>query len=185
MKLAYIVFDNITWLDLIGVYDSVSRLKGRGYLPDLEWDICALSSPIADNYGLPMLPTKTGGTLESYDAIIVPGGIGTRTLQHDHDFIVWLRTASKHAYKISICTGSLLLGAAGFLKDKKATTHFLEYETLKDYCREVVTDRIVEDGNIITAGAVASSLDLGLFLCNKWAGAEAAAEIRKRMDYRG
>jgi transcriptional regulator GlxA family with amidase domain len=185
MKLAYILFNDITWLDLIGIYDAVSRLKNRGYLPTLEWDICAFTEPVSDQNGLTMLPTKTGGSLENYDAIIVPGGIGTRTLQYDHDFIVWLRTASNNAWKISVCTGSLLLGAAGFLKDKKATTHFLEYETLRSYCREVVTDRIVEDGNIITAGAVTASIDLGLLLCNKWGGPEAAADIRRRMDYRG
>ncbi len=69
--------------------------------------------------------------------------------------------------------------------NKKATTHFDYYEALQAYCKEVVPDRVVEDGNIITAGAVSSSIDLGLFLCTKWAGAEAAKEIRRRMDYRG
>jgi transcriptional regulator GlxA family with amidase domain len=79
----------------------------------------------------------------------------------------------------------LLLGAAGFLKDKKATTNYLAYEALKPYCKEVLTDRIVEDGNVITAGAVSASIDLGLALCNKWAGEDAGIEIRKRMDYHG
>src|SRR5438046_3313356 len=121
MNIAYILFNNITWLDFIGVYDPVSRLKSRGYLPDLQWDMCALTASVSDQDGLTLLPTKVGGSLENYDVIIVPGGIGTRTLQHDHDFIMWLRTASSAANKFSVCTGSLLLGAAGFLTDKRAT----------------------------------------------------------------
>lgn len=69
------------------------------------------------------------------------------------------------------------------LKEKKAITHFGCYKPLAGYCREVSTGRVVEDGNIVTAGAVSSSLDLGLFLYHKWAGEEAANAIRKRMDY--
>jgi transcriptional regulator GlxA family with amidase domain len=79
----------------------------------------------------------------------------------------------------------LILGAAGFLNGKKATTNYQEYETLKPYCKEVLKNRIVEDENIITAGAVSSSIDLGLYLCGKWAGENAKNEIRKRMDYKG
>jgi transcriptional regulator GlxA family with amidase domain len=185
MKIAYILFNHITLLDFIGVYDAVSRLKTMQYIPDLQWDICALTEKVSDELGVTILPNKIGGSLESYDVLFVPGGNGTRALQHDHDFIEWLQTVTPEAWKMSVCTGSLLLGAAGFLKGKKATTHFDHYETLQSYCKEVVTDRVVEDGNIITAGAVSSSIDLGLFVCNKWAGAEAAAAIRRRMDYHG
>ena len=185
MKVAYIIFDGITWLDFFGVYDPVSRLKSMGYLPELEWEICAKTANCADNFGLRVPPTKKGETLDGFDAIIVPGGYGTRPLQADNDFLDWIRTASPASWKISICTGSLILGAAGFLKDKMATSHFSEYDNLRPYCRTVSTDRIVEDGNTITAGAVTSSLDLGLYLCEKWSGHLAAAEIRKRMDYRG
>ena len=185
MKIAYILFNKITLLDFIGVYDAVLRLKIMNYIPDLQWDLCALTEKVSDESGLTLLPTKTGNSLENYDVLVVPGGEGTKTLQHDPDFIAWLRTASPAALKTSVCTGSLLLGAAGFLINKKATTHFEYYEALQAYCKEVVTDRVVEDGNIITAGAVSSSIDLGLFLCTKWAGVEAAKAIRKRMDYRG
>jgi transcriptional regulator GlxA family with amidase domain len=185
MKLAYIIFDGITWLDLVGIYDPVGRLKSLDYLPDLSWDICAYSEPCSDHFGLTMLPTRLRQSLDGYDALIVPGGYGTRKLQTDQGFIEWLQTASNANYKISVCTGSLLLGAAGFLKDKLATTHFAEYETLRPYCKQVIKERIVEDGNTVTAGAVSTSIDLALFLCNKWAGPEASAEIRRRIDFRG
>jgi cyclohexyl-isocyanide hydratase len=185
MKLAYIIFDGITWLDLIGVYEPVSKLKSRNYLTELEWDICSFTETASDIYGLAMVPTKIQVSLHAYDAIIVPGGIGTRQLQTDENFLNWIKTAKGTKYKISICTGSLILGAAGFLKDKRATTNFQEYETLKPYCGEVLPDRIVHDQDIITAGAVSASIDLGLYLCKLWSNQEAADDIRRRIDYYG
>jgi transcriptional regulator GlxA family with amidase domain len=183
MKLAYIIFDGITWLDLIGVYDPISRLKSMKYMPELSWDICCYNETAKDNFGLEVKAAKVKAPLSNYDAIVVPGGHGTRELQFNSHFINWVKTAEPVDYKISICTGSLILGAAGFLKNKTATTNFREYEALKPYCEKISTERIVEDGNVITAGAVSASLDLGLFLCNKWAGRQAVEEIRKRMDY--
>jgi transcriptional regulator GlxA family with amidase domain len=183
MKIAFIVFEGITWLDLVGVYDAVSRLKSYNYLPDLNWDFCAYTLPAKDDFGLEVVPTQINNDLSGYDAIIIPGGRGTRKLMTDGGFIKWIQSAQNSRYKISICTGSLLLGAAGFLKDKRATTHFSEYETLVKLCKKVMQERIVEDGDTMTAGAVASSLDLGLFLCKKWAGEEAAKFIATKMDY--
>lgn len=183
-SIAYIVFNGITWLDFVGIYDPICRLKSMNYLPNLAWDICAFTQTVTDNFGLEVKPHKTQNSLTNYDVIIVPGGFGTRPLQHDEEFMQWIKTSSKVPLKASICTGSLLLGAAGFLQGKTATTNFNEYETLKPYCQKVTTDRIVEDRGIITAGAVSASLDLGLYLCEKWAGQEATSEIRRRMNYR-
>ena len=185
MKIAYIVFDGITWLDFIGVYDPISRIKMLNYLPDLTWDVCAYTKIVTDNFGLGLNPTNIQPNLSDYDAIIIPGGFGTRMLQSNTSFIDWIKTSEPVEYKISICTGSLILGAAGFLQNKNATTNFQEYDTLKPYCQHVSTDRIVEDNKTITAGAVSASLDLGLYLCEKWAGEDAKEDIRKRMDYRG
>lgn len=172
-------------MDLIGVYEPVSKLKSRNFLPELSWDICSFTETAEDSYGLAVRPGKIKNPLTGYDAVIVPGGIGTRQLQYDQEFIGWLQSAKHCRYKISICTGSLLLGAAGFLQGKKATTNFQEYEALKPYCSQVSNERIVQDGDTITAGAVTASLDLGLFLCRLWAGPEATDDIRRRMDYGG
>lgn len=185
MNLAYIVFNGITWLDLVGLYEPVSKLKSRNYLPNLSWDICSYTDKAEDIFGFSVNPSRIKNSLHEYDAIVVPGGIGTRQLQNDDEFLNWIRTGSDCKYKISICTGSLILGAAGLLKDKKATTNFQEYEALRPYCAEVLTDRIVHDQDTITAGAVSSSIDLGLYLCSLWAGNEAAVDIRKRIDYHG
>lgn len=185
MKLAYIVFNSITWLDFIGIYDPLSRLRSLNFIPDLKWDICAYADQVSDNFGLEITPTKVKNSLGDYDAIIVPGGFGTRKLQHNNGFIDWIKTADDVQLKTSVCTGSLILGAAGFLKGKRATTNFKEYEALELYCDKVVKDRIVEDENVITSGTVSSSIDLGLYLCKKWAGTEAEKAIRTSMDYNG
>ena len=155
------------------------------YLPDLSWDICSLGDAPKDSFGLEIVPTQVNKSLSDYDVLIVPGGFGTRDLQFDKLYIDWIQSARWAKYKISICTGSLLLGAAGFLTEKVATTNFQNYDELKPYCKQVLQDRIVEDGDVITAGAVSASIDLGLYLCEKWAGKAAATDIRKKMDYRG
>jgi transcriptional regulator GlxA family with amidase domain len=183
MKIAYIIFDGITWLDFIGVYDPVSRLKTLNYLPALTWDICSFTDTVADKFALSVTPTKIRQPLSGYDAIVIPGGTGTRKLEHDNEFLNWIRTAENARYKISVCSGSLILGAAGFLNNKRATTHFSEYDQLKNYSDQVVKERIVDDNNVITAGAVAASIDLGLYLCEKWSGKDAAAEIKRKMNY--
>ncbi|MGB5272925.1 MAG: DJ-1/PfpI family protein [Flavobacteriaceae bacterium] len=184
MRIAYILYNGITTLDFIGIYDPVSRLRSMGFLPDLSWQLCALQASIKDHIGLEITVDAIRPDLGGYDAIVVPGGFGSRTLQQDEDFIDWLQTAGKDTLKISICTGSLLLGAAGFLEGKRATSHFAEYRQLETYANEVLQERIVEDRGVITAGAVAASLDLGLYLCEKWAGKQAMDEIAKSMNYK-
>ncbi len=183
MKIAYILFDDITLLDFIGIYDPIKYLKSKNYLPGINWDLCALSPSIKDSFGLEVKVTKLRPDLSHYDMIIVPGGYGTRKLQFDVNFISWLKTGKGAKFIVSICTGSLLLGAAGFLRQRLATTNFNEYEALEPYCQRVIKKRIVEDGNIITAGAVASSLDVGLYICEKLVGKEHKEIIRIGMDY--
>lgn len=183
MKIAYVLFKGLTWLDFVGFYDPITRLKSLGYRADLSWDILSFFNEASDSFGLNMKIDSSKGSLNNYDVVFIPGGLGTRKLIKNKEFINWIKTINDNALKISVCTGSLILGAAGFLKDKKATTHFNEYDLLKEFCGEVVKDRIVEDDNVITAGAVSSSIDLGLYICRKWAGENAAEEIRKRMNY--
>lgn len=184
MKVAFVIYDGMTALDFVGIYDSITRLKTMGFVPDLEWHICAPSQEVRDGTGLRFVPTKVGESLEAYDIVIVPGGVSARTLIDDARFIDWIRTAGSSTVKVSVCTGALLLGAAGFLKGKKATTHPKALQDLQRFCRSVVKERIVDEGEVITAGGVTSSIDVGLFLCQKLAGHEAKERIRQQMDYR-
>jgi transcriptional regulator GlxA family with amidase domain len=181
MKVAYILFDGITLLDFIGIYDPLCRIKK--YNHTFTWDLCSTQSSIKDSFGLEIKIEKIQPDLSTYDMIVVPGGFGTRKLQNDKNFIEWLQTAEKVKLKVSVCTGSLLLGAAGFLDGKYATTNFGEYEALKGYCMEVRNERIVEDGEVITCGAVSSSLDIGIYLCEKFLKKNEVKEIIKTMDY--
>lgn len=183
MKVAFIVFDKMTALDLIGTYDPLTRLKSMNFLPELEWDICSFTKPVADDKGLRFFPDQVGEPLEGYDLIFVPGGFGTRALQFDRGFTNWLQTGRSATLKVSVCTGALLLGAAGFLAGRRATTHPGAFGELAPYCRTVVDQRVVDEGDVVTGRGVSSSIDLGLFLVERLAGADARISISKQMDY--
>jgi transcriptional regulator GlxA family with amidase domain len=183
MKIAFILYNGLTSLDFVGFYDPVTRLKSMGFLGDLRWDFCGVSKEVQDLSGLVLGVNKVKPDLSYYDMIYIPGGYEARELMLDAGFLSWLQTAWDVHYKVSVCTGSLLLGAAGFLKDKKATTHPTEYDLLQKYCKEVVKERIVQDGTVITGGGVATSVDLGLYMCNILSGREAVERIQKQMDY--
>src|SRR6267143_752028 len=141
MKTAFVIFDRMTALDFIGAYDPLTRLKSMDLIPNFEWDICALAEEVADDKGLRFTPSVVAEPLSKYDLIVVPGGFGTRTLQHDRAFIDWIRTSAPVKLKASACAGALLLGTAGFLKGKRATTHPSAFEELKPYCAKVVNER--------------------------------------------
>lgn len=183
MKTAFIIFDQMTALDLIGAYDPLTRLKSMNILPDFEWDICAFTEEVTDDKGLRLSPDIVGQSLGGYDLIFVPGGFGTRSLQFDAGFTGWLKTASPVKLKVSVCTGALLMGAAGFLAGKRATTHPSAFEQLEPYCETVVNQRVVDEGEVITGGGVSSSIDLGLHLVERLAGSDARTIIAKQMDY--
>jgi cyclohexyl-isocyanide hydratase len=183
MNAALIVFDNMTALDFVGFYDAVTRLQTMKIAPEFEWTICARQPQVRDDRGLTMLADSVDESLADYDLIYVPGGYGTRVLQHDAAFIDWMHTASATPLKISVCTGALLLGAAGYLRGLKATTHPSALEELKPYCAEVVASRIVDQGSVVTAGGVSTSIDLGLHMVERFAGKEARARVARQMDY--
>ncbi|MFX1394806.1 MAG: DJ-1/PfpI family protein, partial [Promethearchaeota archaeon] len=170
-------------LDFIGVYDPLIRLKTMGFIPDLEWEVCALTEMVSDINGLRILPSQIGGSLKDFDILIIPGGLGSRILLNDKKFLNWIRSGENIKLKISVCTGSLILGVVGYLKGKKATTHPIAYKMLSKYCQYVEHQRIVDEGDVITAGGVSSSIDLGLYLCEKLVSKEAREKIKKQIDY--
>jgi transcriptional regulator GlxA family with amidase domain len=183
MKAAFIVFDGMTALDFIGFYDPITRLKSMKIIENFAWNVCAQSAEVTDDRGLKFKADTVGATLEGYDMIVVPGGFGTRKLQHDDTFMRWIKTAANVPLKISVCTGALILGAAGFLKGRRATTHPSAYQELEPYCATVVKERVVDEDCIITARGVSSSLDMGLHVVERLAGAEARARVAAQMDY--
>lgn len=185
MKVAFVIYNNMTALDFVGVYDPVIRLQTMGFFPDLTWEICADTEVVSDSAGLRFLPTQVKPPLQAFDLVIVPGGITALVYQltRDREFIDWLKTASSCPLVASVCIGSLLLGAAGFLKDKAATTHPKAFEELKAFCDHIVDRRVVDEVTVITARGVTASIDLGLYLCERLAGHEIKEKIRQQMDY--
>ena len=119
MKTAFIVFEGMTALDFVGFYDPVTRLATMKLVDDFEWRICSLRPRVSDDRGLTIEADSLAEPLDCYDLVFVPGGFGTRSLQHDRDFIAWLKTAGPAPLKVSVCTGALLLGAAGFLRGRR------------------------------------------------------------------
>jgi len=183
MKAAFVVFERMTSLDFIGFYDPVTRLKSMNIIDDFEWRICATTEHVVDDRGLRIEADAIAEPFGSYDMVFVPGGFGTRSLQRDRNFIDWLRTAGAARLKVSVCTGALLLGAAGFLRGKRATTHPSALKELEQYCQAVVHQRVVDEGDVITAGGVSSAIDVGLYLVERLAGPDARARIATQMDY--
>lgn len=181
MQIAILVYQNLTLLDLVGFTDAVQRLKSMKMISNLELTYCAFEEPITDNFGFGIRVDKIKPDLATFDVVFVPGGLGSRVLLSNSEFLDWIRTAYRVPLKAAVCTGSLILGAAGLLEGKKATTHFDEYELLHQYTSQVIEADLVEDQGIVTAGAVASSLVLGLHICRMLSGEEDALLIAKRM----
>jgi transcriptional regulator GlxA family with amidase domain len=180
MDIAIPIFDKITALDAVGPYEVLSRLPG------------AKVSFIAKQPGLKR--TETGmlalvadhalSDLTEPDVIVVPGGFGTRELAHDQEMLDWVRHAHEHStWTTSVCTGALLLAAAGILDGQKATTHWLQHDLLRPYGVTPVQERIVREGKIITAAGVSAGIDMALMLAAEIAGPELAQGIQLGIEY--
>jgi len=187
MNIALILFEGLTFLDFVGFYDVITRLKEveskSEIFGDFSWDLCGLTEEVSDGTGLRIKVDRIKPDLSNYDMIFIPGGLGTRELKDNKEFIDWIKGARNVKYKVSVCTGSLILGAAGFLRNKKATTHPLAYDLLEPYCEEVIRTRIVKDLNTITGGGVSTSIDLGLYVAEQLVGKKETQKIREKMDY--
>lgn len=178
---AFVAFDGLTALDLVGVYTALTRLDGTGAMT-LEWEVVAPSTPVRSATGLVVEPDTVDEPIAA-DIVVVPGGPATRELVDDDAFIDWLADGAATDWMVSVCTGSLLLGAAGMLEDRAATTHPDAFDLLEPYCGTVREDRVVVDGSIVTARGVTASIDVGLWLCRELGGSSAVRTVRNRLDY--
>lgn len=180
MNVAFCLYDGMTALDFVGAYDPITRLDRMDFAP-MNWDVCAQTETVTANR-LKFEVDRIKPDLGDYDLVFLPGGYATRSLRHDESFLKWLQTAATCEYLTSVCTGSLLLGAAGFLDGRRATTHPSEFDTLREYA-EVVNNRVVQDGNVITGRGVSSAVDLGLYVVEMLSDAETREAIAEQMDY--
>jgi transcriptional regulator GlxA family with amidase domain len=180
MNIAIPIFDRLTALDAVGPYEVLSRL------PDATVHFVAAEPGCkrTENSMLALTADRALHELTNPEVIVVPGGFGTRALMSDETMLDWLRAAHERSqWTTSVCTGSLLLAAAGILDGLQATTHWLELETLRAYGAAPVARRVVEQGRVMTAAGVSSGIDMALTLAARIAGDEVAQAIQLGIEY--
>ena len=180
MQIAIPLYDKFTALDAIGPYEVLSRLPGAE-LTFVGFD----EGPVrTDNERLAMVVDAVLEDIPEPEIIVVPGGWGTRALLDDERLLAWIRHAHEHSdWTTSVCTGSLLLGAAGVLDGLDATSHWLELESLREYGARPTETRVVRQGKVITAAGVSSGIDMGLHLAAEVAGEEFAKTVQLLIEY--
>lgn len=180
MQIAVLLYDRLTALDAIGPYEVLSRIPGSEVVfvaeraGEVRTDVGSLGlvadAPLAD--------------VTSPDIVLVPGGPGTRRLLEDGPVHDWLRGASAGAtWTTSVCTGSLILAAAGLLRGRRATSHWAEIDRLSDFGAQPVRERVVFDGDVVTAAGVSAGLDMALALTGRIAGDAVAEAIQLGVEY--
>jgi putative intracellular protease/amidase len=180
VQIAIPLYDKFTALDAIGPYEVLSRLPGA----ELTFVGFEKGPVRTDNERLAMHVDALLEDIPEPEILCVPGGWGTRALLDDERLVGWIRHAHEHSeWTTSVCTGSLLLGAAGVLDGLEATSHWLEVDALRDYGATPTEKRVVEQGKVITAAGVSSGIDMALTLAAKIAGDDFAKTIQLLIEY--
>ena len=180
MEIAIPLYDRFTSLDAIGPYEVLSRLPGA----HVTWLAHEPGLVRTDNQMLAIEATAAFEDVPHPDIVLVPGGTGTRDLLDDERLLDWIRGAhATSTWTTSVCTGSLLLGAAGVLHGLRATSHWLELATLADYGAEPTGERVVAQGKVVTAAGVSSGIDMGLWLAGEIAGPQFAEAVQLLIEY--
>ena len=180
MDIAIPIYDGITALDAVGPYEVLSRLPGA----TVHFVAAEPGPKRTENSMLEMTATGSLDDLPHPEIVVVPGGFGTRTLLDDEKILGWLRRVHETSrWTTSVCTGSLLLGAAGVLDGLEATTHWLALGMLERFGARPVERRVVEQGKVITAAGVSSGIDMALRLAAEECGPEVAQAIQLSIEY--
>jgi len=179
MIIGMVLFPNLTQLDLTGPHEIFGRLPGTQVLL-----IAESMDPVKSDSGLWLRPDTTFEKSPQVDLLFVPGGRGIFDAIQNQKLIGFLQQQAVNAqYITSVCTGSLVLAAAGLLNGYKATTHWLSLPLLKLFGVEVIEERVVIDRNRITGGGVTAGIDFGLHVVAKVFGEEVAKEVQLMMEY--
>jgi cyclohexyl-isocyanide hydratase len=178
-RIGMLLFPGLTQLDLTGPYEVLARMAGAKI--HLIWKT---TEPVRSEHGMLIVPDRTLAECPPLEMIFVPGGTGVNALMEDPAILEFLRTRAESArYVTSVCTGSLVLAAAGLLKGKNATTHWLSLEFLSALGAHAQKLRVVTDGKFITGAGVTSGIDFALAVAAKVCGEEEARAIQLMIEY--
>jgi cyclohexyl-isocyanide hydratase len=179
LTIGMVLFPGLTQLDLTGAYEVLARMPNT--------HVCLVAStlePVKSEWGLTILPNTTFAEAPSLDVLCVPGGWGVDRHLDDEELLDFLRSLGEHArYLTSVCSGALLLGAAGLLRGYHATTHWMSLGLLPLLGAEPVRHRVVRDGNRITGAGVTAGIDFGLTLAAELFGPTTAQRIQLAIEY--
>ncbi|MRI53057.1 DJ-1/PfpI family protein [Methylobacterium sp. DB1607] len=179
IEIGFLVFPRVQQLDLTGPYEVLAMVPGaRVHL------VAKTPEPVATATGLVLTPTVRFAECPALDVVCVPGGSGVNPLMEDAETLGFLRRQAEGArYLTSVCTGALVLGAAGLLRGKRATTHWAAHDLLAALGAIPTQGRVVRDGNLITGGGVTAGIDFGLALAAELADEATAKAIQLHLEY--
>jgi cyclohexyl-isocyanide hydratase len=179
LQVGFLAFPQVQQLDLTGPYDVLASLPSTTCR--LIWKTC---EPLPSSSGLILTPDCTFDDCPQLDILCIPGGSGITDLMVDPETLAFVRKQAAHArYLTSVCTGALLLGAAGLLRGRRATTHWAFHELLESLGAIARRARVVRDGNLITGGGVTAGIDFALALAAELAGEQEAQAIQLELEY--
>lgn len=178
-KIGFLLFPGVQPLDLCGPYDVFAGM------PDTQVRLVwKTREPVMSATGMQLTPDTVFDDCAPLDVICVPGGAGVAALLEDDTALAFLRRQSRDArYVTSVCTGSLVLGAAGLLRGRRATTHWAFHALLEPFGAIAVKERVVRDGNLITGGGITAGIDFALTLAAELIGVEAAQALQLELEY--
>ena len=179
LSVGMVLFPDLTQLDLTGPYEVFTRMPNT-----TVHLVAATLAPVRSERGLTITPDVTFDQVSPVDILFVPGGPGVDPLMEDSALLEFLRKQAAQArYATSVCTGALLLGAAGLLRGYRATTHWLSLDLLLLFGAQPVQERVVIDRNRITGGGVTAGIDFGLVVAAEIYGANVAQAIQLSIEY--
>lgn len=179
MEIGILLFDRVTALDAVGPYEVLSRIPGAR----VRW-VASEPGPKRSDAGLALVADAPIREVPAPEVVLVPGGPGVRAAMGDTEILDWLRSVHRRArWTTSVCTGALVLGAAGLLRGRRATTYWAELEALRELGAEPVRERFVLDGEIATAAGVSAGIDMALRLAAELAGDTVARAVQLGIEY--
>jgi transcriptional regulator GlxA family with amidase domain len=180
VKTSILIYPGFTALDAIGPYEVLRSVPGW----EVEFVAAERGEVRTDSGAVGLSADHALDEVTSTDIVLVPGGKGNRELLEDEGLLSWLRGIDRTTtWTTSVCTGSLLLGAAGLLEGRRATGHWLFLEPLRSYGADPVGGRYVEDGKVITAAGVSAGIDMALHLVGRQLGPEVAQAVQLGIEY--